>query len=155
MSKYQIALEWKRDSETFDYKAYTRDHTIRYGEEGSLCASAAPEYHGNKNCLNPEQAFVISMASCHMLTFLALAAKKRFTIDDYSDTAIAVLGKNPEKKPAITRIELSPRVSFSGDRTPSEQDFQNLHDQAHDLCFIANSVASCVEVVIHPEIVSQ
>lgn len=151
MSEHRITLQWKRDTPDFDYQTYTRDHTVRYGSGSELCASAAPEYHGNAECLDPEQAFVVSMASCHMLTFLALASKKRFTVDSYDDEAMAELGKNSERKPAITKVLLRPVVVFSAERQPDSGGFRKLHDQAHDMCVIANSVATCVEVVVEPE----
>ncbi|MBD3322631.1 MAG: OsmC family peroxiredoxin [Chitinivibrionales bacterium] len=151
MSEHKIQIEWKRDSESFDYKSYTRDHTVAYGDSGSICASAAPDFLGNKNCLNPEQAFVTSMASCHMLTFLALASKKGFIVDRYADNAVAVLGRNDERKPAITNVKLAPFVRFSGEKVPSQEEYEKLHDQAHDLCFISNSVAQCVAVDVSPD----
>ncbi|MBD3390472.1 MAG: OsmC family peroxiredoxin [Chitinivibrionales bacterium] len=150
MSEHKIALEWRRDTEDFQYASYTRDHTIIYGNDARICASAAPEYKGNADCFNPEEAFVTSLASCHMLTFLALACKKRFVVDSYRDDAVGVLGKNPEGKPAVTKVVLKPVVTFSGENVPGDDDFAQLHDKAHDMCFIANAVASCVEVVVEP-----
>ncbi len=151
MSEHKIVLEWKRDTPDFEYKSYTRDHAVIYGNGTRICASAAPEYNGNPECYNPEEAFVTSLASCHMLTFLALACKKRFVVESYRDDAVGVLGKNPEGKPAVTKVLLRPAVTFSGEKLPSTEDFDRLNHQAHDLCFIANSVASCVEVVVEAE----
>jgi len=151
MSEHKIAIEWKRDSDSFDYKAYSRDHAVIYGNNSRICASSAPEYFGNPECLDPEQAFVTSLASCHMLTFLALASKKQFVVDSYTDNAMGVLGRNEEHKPAIIKIELAPVVTFSGDHMPTEEEFSALHDRAHTACFIANSIHSCVEVVVKPE----
>ena len=94
MSEHAISLEWIRDSLDFSYNSYSRNHVVHFGAEGKVCGSAAPEFHGDPQCLDPEQAFVMSLASCHMLTFLAIASKKGFVIDKYTDKAIGKLGKN-------------------------------------------------------------
>src|SRR5512136_735237 len=94
MSEYTIALSWSRNTPDFMYDTYTRSHSISFGTGGKICASAAPEFHGDPNCLDPEQAFVMALASCHMLTFLAIACKKGFIVDRYTDKAIGELGKN-------------------------------------------------------------
>jgi organic hydroperoxide reductase OsmC/OhrA len=151
MSKHRIQLAWQRGERGFAYDQYSRDHAIIYGNDSQVCASAAPEFHGNPSCLNPEQSFVASLASCHMLTFLALASKKHFTVDSYGDAASGVLGRTPERKPALTHVELHPHVVFSGQKVPSREQYEQLHQRAHELCFISNSVASCVEVTVSPE----
>jgi organic hydroperoxide reductase OsmC/OhrA len=122
MSEHKIAIEWQRDSDDFEYKSYTRDHSVIYGNNMRICASAAPEYNGNPECFNPEQAFVTSLASCHMLTFLALASKKGFVVDSYRDDAVGVLGRNPDHKPAITKVELSPKVVFGQGAKPDNEE---------------------------------
>jgi organic hydroperoxide reductase OsmC/OhrA len=86
-----------------------------------------------------------------MLTFLALAAKKRYIVDAYEDTATATIGKNEQGRSAITHISLSPKVVFSGEKIPEPQQYRSLHDRAHEYCFIANSVARCVEVTVEAE----
>jgi organic hydroperoxide reductase OsmC/OhrA len=150
MSEHRIMLEWRRGDAMFDYFSYSRDHRIVYSAEGSLNASAAPEYRGNPAYLNPEQAFVASLSSCHMLTFLVLAAKKGFVVDQYDDEAVAVLGKNESGQSAIVRVQLKPMVTFSGSKLPDEESFRQLLAQAHAGCFISNSIASCVRVHIDP-----
>ena len=109
-------------------------------------ASAAAEYFGSAQRVDPEQAFVASLSSCHMLTFLALAAKKRYTVDSYRDDAVGHLGKNEAGKMAVTRVVLRPEIEFSGDRKPSRDEIAHLHDRAHSHCFIANSVTT--EIVV-------
>ncbi|MBD3422601.1 MAG: OsmC family peroxiredoxin [Chitinivibrionales bacterium] len=148
MSEHSMQIEWKRGDTSFDYQSYTRDHAWII-EGNRVCASASPDFFGNPSCVDPEQAFVASLASCHMLTFLALASKKRFVVDTYKDNAVGVLGRNESRKPAVVSIELKPEVVFSGERIPNQEEFDALHDKAHDACFIANSIASCVKVSVN------
>ena len=148
MSEHVITLNWKLQTGSFDYDIYNREHSIDFDNRNRICASAAPEFHGNPSCVNPEQAFVASIASCHMLTFLALASKKQFIVVAYNDTARGILGKNSAGKIAITRIDLSPVIIFAEEKCPTQEIFEQLHDRAHKGCFIANSIASCIEVEI-------
>ena len=149
MSEHSISLTWKLDSVSFDYDVYSRDHAIIFGGDNRLCASAAPEFHGSMMCVNPEQAFVASLASCHMLTFLAIASKRRLVVTDYRDTAKGILGKNTAKKMAITTVTLEPVVIFKDGFAPDNDLYNRMHHQAHRGCFIANSIASCISVDIN------
>ena len=148
MSKHIVTLTWTLQTDSFDYERYNRTHSIDFEGHNRLCASAAPDFHGDPSCVNPEQSFVAALASCHMLTFLALASKKGFVVISYSDNAAGVLGKNANGKTAITHIDLKPQAVFASGYAPDEEVFNLLHDRAHKGCFIANSVASCVKVVI-------
>lgn len=150
MSEHTIALEWHRDTEDFNYDSYSRNHVITFGDVGKVRASASPDYHGDPHCLDPEQAFVMSLSSCHMLTFLAVASKKGFAVDAYSDKAVGILGKNQAGKWSLLKVTLRPMAVFSGVQIPNEEEFRGLHQRAHSGCIIANSVASCVELVIEP-----
>ena len=109
-------------------------------------ASAAPAYLGNPKLVDPEEAFVASLSSCHMLTFLAIAAKKRFVLDEYVDEAVGHMEKNAEGRLAITRVVLRQKTRFSGDKQPSKQDLDEMNHAAHEQCFIANSVKTEVTV---------
>ena len=109
-------------------------------------ASAAPGYLGNPNLVDPEEAFVASLSSCHMLTFLAIACKKKFVLDEYADEAVGVMEKNAEGKLAITRVTLKQRLKFSGDKQPTPQEIEEMNHGVHDQCFIANSVKTEVKV---------
>ena len=96
--------------------------------------------------VNPEEAFVASLSTCHMLTFLAIAARKRFTVDSYVDEAFGVMERNAEGKYWVSRVTLRPKVVFSGARQPSTKEISELHHAAHENCFIANSVKTDVTV---------
>ena len=109
-------------------------------------ASAAPTYLGNPELVDPEEAFVASLSSCQMLTFLAIAAKKKFVLDEYVDEATGYMEKNADGKLAITRVTLRPRLKFSGDQQPTAQEIEEMDHMAHEQCFIANSVRTEVKV---------
>jgi len=111
-----------------------------------MTASAAPAYLGNPKNVNPEEAFVASLSSCHMLTFLAIACKQKFVLDEYVDEAVGHMEKNAEGKMAITRVTLRPKIKWSGDKQPSAEELDKMHHAAHDNCFIANSVKTVVSV---------
>ena len=145
MSEHKATLRWNRDGKDFTYKTYSRDHAWSVnGNE--VPASATAAYLGNPARVDPEAAFVAALSSCHMLTFLALAANKGFVVDRYEDEAVGHLAKNPAGKMAVTRVELHPKIAFSGTKQPAEADLDALHDKAHKECFIANSVTTEVTV---------
>ncbi len=150
MSEHLISVEWTRKSDDFTYEKYSRDHIWHFGNDNKICASSAPDFFGNPQCVNPEQGFAASLSSCHMLTFLALCSRRGYVVDSYTDAAVAVLGKNNSGKTAITKVELRPQVKFADGKAPTQEQFDVLHTRAHDNCFIANSYASCVEVGITP-----
>ncbi len=112
-------------------------------------ASAAPAYLGNPNLVDPEEAFVASLSSCHMLTFLAIACKKKFVLDEYLAEAVGVMEKNSEDRLAITRVTIKQRLKFSGDKQPSPEELEEMNHAAHEQCFIANSVKT--EVKVEPQ----
>jgi organic hydroperoxide reductase OsmC/OhrA len=147
MSEHHATLTWNRNTDLdFTYQTYTRDHDWRFENGETLRASAAKEFLGNPECVDPEGAFVASLSSCHMLTFLAIACKKRFTVESYTDRAVGYLEPGPEGKLAITRITLHPEIQFSGDRLPTEEQLAQIHEVAHQECFLANSVTTKITV---------
>jgi organic hydroperoxide reductase OsmC/OhrA len=150
VSEHKITIEWKLSAGDFTYEKYSRDHTWNFGGTNTIDASSAPEYYGNAGCVNPEQAFAASLSSCHMLTFLAMCSRRGYRVLGYTDEAAAVLGKNKSGKIAVTKVILRPVVVFSKEKAPVEEQFQLLHDRAHDNCFIANSFADCVAVTVVP-----
>lgn len=146
MSEHRASIDWKRSSAEFTYETYNRAHVWRFEGGVEVPASAAPEYRGDVDRVDPERGFVAALSSCHMLTFLAIAAKKRFVVDSYRDDAVGVMEKNEQGKLAITRVTLRPKIAFSGDRKPSAEELSAMHEQSHAHCFIANSVHTEVRV---------
>jgi organic hydroperoxide reductase OsmC/OhrA len=146
MSEHKITLTWKRGDKPFEYQKYSRDHTWKFDGGHEMQASAAPAYLGNPNLVDPEEAFVASLSSCQMLTFLAIAAKKKFVLDEYLDEATGYMEKNTEGKLAITRVTLRLRLKFSGEKQPSAQEIEEMNHAAHEQCFIANSVKTEITI---------
>ena len=146
MAEHKITLEWKRETESFTYDSYNRDHVWVFDGGARVPASAAPAYRGNPAQVNPEDALVAALSSCHMLTFLAVAAKRKFVVDRYSDHAVGFLEKNAKGKLAVTRVILRPKVTFGGATQPTPEQLTSLHEEAHNGCFIANSVTTDVTV---------
>ena len=147
MSEYTAELLWERDaSEDFLGNGYSRRHTIRFDGGAVLAGSSSPHSvplpMSDASAVDPEEAFVAALSSCHMLWFLAIAAKRRFCVDRYFDAAVGVMEKNAEGKVAITRVTLRPEVVFSGEQRPTRADLDRLHHKAHEECYIANSVKS-------------
>lgn len=147
MSEHQATISWRRETADFAYDTYSRGHRWSFPGGQALKASAAPDFLGDAACVNPEEGFAAAIASCHMLTFLAIAAKKRYTVDSYEDAAVAILDKNADGAMAVTRVELRPKIAFSGERQPTSEDIAGIHEKAHQHCFIANSV-KCEVVVL-------
>ncbi len=147
MSEHKATIHWARNGAEFGYKNYSRDHTWRFDGGVEVPASAAPAYLGNPKLVDPEAAFVAALSSCHMLTFLALASNKGFVVDSYEDHAVGHLEKNATGKLALTRVDLHPKIIYSGAKQPAQADLDWLHDKAHRECFIANSVTTEVHVL--------
>jgi len=114
-----------------------------------LPGSSAPEFRGDAARIDPEEAFVSALASCHMLSFLAICARKRITVDRYDDDATGHLEKNAQGKLWVARVVLRPQVVFSAQTIPTQAELLALHHQSHDACFIANSVKTDVAVEPH------
>ena len=149
MSEHKVTLSWKRGDAAFDYQKYPRNHTWKFDGGHEMTASAAPAYLGDPKQVDPEEAFVAALSSCHMLTFLAIACKKKFVLDEYVDDAVGHMEKNAEGKLAITRVVLKQQLKFSGDKHPTPQELEEMNHAAHDQCFIANSVKT--QVTVEPQ----
>ena len=143
--EHHATILWQRTSDTFTYETYNRSHEWRFHGE-TVRASAAPDFRGDGTRVNPEEAFVAALSSCHMLTFLALSTKRKFSLDSYRDEAVGYLEKNEAGHLAVTRVVLRPRIEWSKGVTVSPADLEKLHHQAHEGCFIANSVKTQVTV---------
>jgi organic hydroperoxide reductase OsmC/OhrA len=148
MSQHKVYLNWKNEGEDFSYKTYDRTHLLKFGGGTLIKASAAPSYLGNAELVNPEEVFAASLASCHLLTFLAIASMKKYTVATYEDNAVAILGKNEKLKMAVTTVYLRPNISFKGDNIPDNTTIDEMHHHAHRECFISNSVLT--EIIVEP-----
>ena len=146
MHEYRATTRWRRTSDTFTYDTYNRAHEVTFGGGEVVPWSAAAEFKGDAKRVNPEEAYVAALSTCHLLTFLAIATRKRFTVDSYVDEAVGHMEKNADGKYWVSRVTLRPKVTFSGDRQPSAHEISELHSTAHDNCFVANSVKSEVTV---------
>ena len=153
MSEYKATIEWRRQSAEFDHKTYNRNHTLAFEGGIRVPATAAPANipptAAGAPGVDPEQAFVASLSSCHMLWFLHLASRAKFVVDRYVDEASGVLEKNATGDMAMTRVTLRPEVSYAG-RKPNPEEHAKLHEDAHHKCFIANSVKT--DVLIEPRV---
>lgn len=146
---YTATIEWTRGDAKFSDLAYSRGHRWRFDGGAVVPASSSPHVvpppQSDPAAVDPEEAFVASLSSCHMLWFLAIAAKRGWVVDAYSDEAVGVMAPNASKRLAMAEVVLRPRVRFSGP-LPSESQHAELHEVAHDRCFIANSVTTVVRV---------
>ena len=146
MSEHRATIVWNRNSRDFAYDAYSRDHTWEFENGVKIEASAAPDFLGTPDNLDPEEAYVAALSSCHMLTFLAIAARRRLVVDAYADSAVGHLEKNADGKLAVTRVVLRPRISFAEGTHPPAEELEKLHHMAHAQCFIANSVHTAISI---------
>lgn len=149
MSIHKANVHWTLDGESFAYKDYSRNHLWNFGDS-KVHASAAPEYLGQSDRVDPEQALVAAIASCHMLTLLAIASRKGLTVESYDDDAVGFMSKNEQGRLAVTRVELRPRINFFAEHSVSPEALESMHELAHKECFIANSVTTQI-VVIAPD----
>lgn len=153
MSKYYAKVAWNRGSdETYTDNEYSRGHEWIFDGGVTVPASSSPHVvplpYSVETNVDPEEAFVASLSSCHMLFFLSIAAKKRFVIDQYIDNAIGIMEKDSDGKISMTKVTLHPEVRFSGDKQPSHEQLEKMHHQSHEQCFIANSVKTEVTTEI-------
>jgi len=145
MSEYYAKVAWQRASnEKYIDNEYSRGHKWEFDGGATVPASSSPHvvalpYSVEEN-VDPEEAFIASLSSCHMLFFLSIAAKRRMVVDTYVDNAVGVMAHDSEGKIAMTKVTLRPEVIFSGDRKPTFEQLEKMHHQSHQQCFIANSV---------------
>jgi organic hydroperoxide reductase OsmC/OhrA len=147
MSQYTVEISWQRAGADFTDGRYSRAHVWRFDGGAEVQASSSPHVvplpYSNDACVDPEEAFVAALSSCHMLWFLSIAAKRNFVVEKYVDHASGIMERNSQGKLAITRVNLHPRVTF-GSRPPSTGEFNTMHNESHEACFIANSVTTIV-----------
>jgi organic hydroperoxide reductase OsmC/OhrA len=150
MSEHRASVVWSRTSSDFTYDTYNRGHEVRFkGGDIVLPASSAPEFKGDADRVDPEEAFVGSLASCHMLTFLAICARKRLTVESYADDASGSLAKGENGRLWMAHVTLRPRVRFASNTNVDSDLLSQLHHQSHIECFIANSVNT--EISVEPQ----
>lgn len=144
MASYRAVVEWHRDGARFTDNRYSRGHRWRFDGGVEVPASSSPQVVpvplSVEAAVDPEEAFVVSLSSCHMLWFLSIAARRGYLVERYVDEATGVMEKDAAGRLAMTRVTLHPDVQFGGDKRPAGQDIAAMHHEAHDACFIANSV---------------
>ena len=144
MAEYTAEILWERGEQDFLGNRYSRRHLMRFDGGAEVAGSSSPHVipvpMSDAAAVDPEEAFVASLSSCHMLWFLGIAAKRKFCVDRYADAAVGVMAKNAEGKTAMTVVTLRPEVVFSGERLPTREQIDQLHHEAHEECFIASSV---------------
>ena len=150
MSEHSAVVRWQRGSDEFARGRYSRAHEWRFDGGATVHASASPSVvrvpWSDPAGVDPEEAFVAAVSSCHMLWFLSLAADKGFVVESYEDDAVGTMGSNAEGREAVTDVVLRPRIAFGGDKRPDAAVLEALHHEAHVECFIANSVKSAIRI---------
>jgi organic hydroperoxide reductase OsmC/OhrA len=148
MAEYQATIEWERNGAAFVDLRYSRAHHWDFDGGIRVPASSSPHVvplpYSVADAVDPEEALVAALSSCHMLSFLSIVAKRGYVVDRYRDTAVGVMGRNDEGKLAILDVTLRPVVTFGGSQQPDDAQLMELHHQAHSVCFIANSVKTRV-----------
>jgi organic hydroperoxide reductase OsmC/OhrA len=152
MSNHQATIHWQGDDGDFLAHRYSRAHVWRFDGGAEVRASSSPQVvplpMSDATAVDPEEAFVASLASCHMLWFLDIAARGGFRVRSYEDAAVGVMAKNAQGRTAITQVTLRPRVAFDAAARPSREALDALHHEAHAKCFLAASVLTAI--VIEP-----
>ncbi len=151
MSLYTAKITWKNDSaESFEKNRYTRGHLWSFDGGVTVPASSSPHAvrvpYSVEAAVDPEEALVAAASSCHMLSFLWVISKNGFIAESYEDNAVGEMTANDEGKQWISKITLDPQISWSGDKVPTGEELAHMHHEAHEICYIANSIKS--EVVV-------
>jgi organic hydroperoxide reductase OsmC/OhrA len=154
MSEHKATIDWQSKGADFLGGKYSREHTWTFDGGVVVPASASPSVvpapHSNPANVDPEEAFVAAVSSCHMLTFVYLAGKQGFQVDSYRDEAVGIMTKNERGVPWVSSITLHPQIAYSGAKIPAPADEEHLHHLAHEQCFIANSIKTDVRVKSKP-----
>ena len=151
MSQHRAAIRWtSKEDADFAHGRYSREHVWEFDGGARILASASPSVvrapYSNPAGVDPEEAFVAAIASCHMLTFLYLASRRGFEVVRYDDDAIGEMTKNEAGVPWVSGVTLAPRIEFRGSRVPTPAELHALHEQAHHECFISNSVKTKISL---------
>jgi organic hydroperoxide reductase OsmC/OhrA len=141
---YGATVSWERGGQDYLDRKYSRAHVWRFDGGVEVPASSSPSVVkvplSREDAVDPEEALVASASSCHMLTFLDLAARAGFRVDSYVDQATGTMGRRPDGRVAMVDIVLKPQIAFSGDNRPSTEELAELHHRSHEICYIANSL---------------
>jgi organic hydroperoxide reductase OsmC/OhrA len=147
---YRMTVSWRRGEGDFAKGRYSRKHVWHFDGGIDVPVSASPlvvpKPYSVEDAVDPEEAYIASLSSCHMLTFIDIARRAGFTVDSYDDAAEGLMEKNAEGRTWISTVTLRPRIVYSGGKEPAPDELARLHEQAHDLCFISNSVKTTVTV---------
>ena len=150
MHRHTARISWQRNGAAFTDNRYTRGHQWSFDGGARVAASSSPSVvplpYSVAEAVDPEEALVAAASSCHMLTFLYLAAKKGYTVDSYEDEAFGTMAKNAAGRIGFDRIVLRPRIEFAGAKAPTAVELAELHHAAHEGCYIANSVSCEIAV---------
>lgn len=151
MGQYKATVQWQlKPGDDFRKGRYSREHTWSFDGGITLPASSSPQVvrvpFSNPAAVDPEEAFVASIACCHMLTFLYLAHKRGFELERYEDEATGVMTKNERGKEWVSSVELAPRLTWVGERVPTPAELAELHHESHEECYISNSVKTEIRV---------
>jgi len=150
MSEHKATIKWTHSQGDFLKGTYSREHTWTFDGGITLPASSSPSAvrvpFSNPANVDPEEAFVASLSSCHMLTYLYVASRKGFEISSYEDDAVGLMTKNERGTLWVSSVVLRPRISYAGTKTPTHEEEDQMHHAAHEGCFIANSVKTDVRV---------
>ena len=148
MSEYQATVHWQRGEQPFTDRRYSRRHLMHFDGGAVVPGSSSPHSvrvpYSDPAAVDPEEAFVAALSSCHMLWFLDIACRAGWVVDDYRDEAVGVMAADADGRMAMTVVTLRPAVRFAGERLPDAAELQRLHHEAHEACFIAHSVKSDV-----------
>jgi organic hydroperoxide reductase OsmC/OhrA len=150
MSEHKATIRWQRTDGDFFKGRYSREHTWTFDGGVMVAASSSPSVvpipFSNPAAVDPEEALLASISSCHMLSFLFVASKHGFQVDRYEDEAVGVMTKNENGVLWLSSATLRPKVTYSGDKLPTPEELDHLHHLAHEQCFIANSVKTEINV---------
>jgi organic hydroperoxide reductase OsmC/OhrA len=150
MAEHKAIISWQRNGPDFLKGKYSREHTWTFDGGLTVAASASPSVvplpWSNAANVDPEEAFVAALSSCHMLTYLYLASREGFQVESYRDEAVGIMTKDEKGVPWVSVVTLNPKIVYSGDKAPGPADVDRLHHLAHEQCFIANSVKSKITV---------
>jgi peroxiredoxin-like protein len=153
MAEHNIILAWRRATPDFVYETYNRNASVTFSGGNQIEVSNPPHYFGDAKLANPEELLLSALSCCYMQTFLAVACKQGFIVNQYTDHVIGISGRNEKGKKSVTEITLNPQVVFA-EKSPDQETLHAMQEKAHDNCFISNSINAKVTINIQPSLVS-